>query len=55
MPGKDRTGPDGNGERTGRCCGDCAPKEAEKTDSSKKPVSRGGFGCGRGCSRFLDE
>jgi len=38
MPGGDRTGPQGQGSRTGRGLGDCAP-----TDQSRL-----GFGFGRG-------
>jgi len=40
MPNKDRTGPDGEGPRTGRQLGDC---------EGAKPLRRGlGIGAGRG-------
>lgn len=46
MPGKDRTGPMGQGEATGRGLGDC-----ETTD---QPVNEGlGQGRGLGCRRGL--
>lgn len=34
MPGQDRTGPQGQGSRTGRGLGKCLPKE-EKNDSTE--------------------
>ncbi|MCK5633921.1 MAG: DUF5320 domain-containing protein, partial [Anaerolineales bacterium] len=45
MPAKDRTGPEGEGARTGRAAGDCSD-----TVESKTPIdgARGGFGRGGG-------
>lgn len=43
MPGRDRTGPQGAGPRTGRGLGDCG-----STTNSPAPGFGGGFGFGRG-------
>ena len=43
MPGGDRTGPQGQGPRTGRGLGDCAPTD--------QPRLGFGFGLGRGRGR----
>jgi len=45
MPNKDKTGPEGNGPKTGRQMGDCEGAE---------PIAGYGMGrrpCGRGCGR----
>jgi hypothetical protein len=45
MPNRDKTGPEGNGPRTGRQMGNC---------EDAKPASGRGIGrkpCGRGCGR----
>lgn len=51
MPQKDGTGPQGNGPKTGRGMGNCAP-QAEKKDQSKDvqgmQFSRRGQGQGQG-------
>ena len=51
MPGFDRTGPEGEGSRTGRQMGKCSTNE--NTDSGQEPfMGRGlGRGMGRGVGR----
>lgn len=51
MPGLDRTGPEGQGSRTGRQMGKCANKE-ENTKDQDAPMGRG-RGPGRGRRRGL--
>lgn len=44
MPQLDKTGPQGDGQKTGRGMGPC------NGDAQKRGFGRG-FGCGRGCGR----
>ena len=42
MPRNDKTGPDGNGPKTGRGLGDCEPKtETERTSVYERGTGRG--------------
>jgi hypothetical protein len=53
MPGGDRTGPQGEGPRTGRGLGDCAPRK-DKDGNVIEPLlglGRGGFPWGGGRGR----
>ena len=56
MPGLDRTGPEGQGSRTGRQMGKCAPKQEESDGENGfgKALGRGrGRGFGKGPGRGL--
>jgi len=46
MPQGDRTGPRGQGPKTGRAMGKCGPK-----DENPAPQGQGGIGTGRGQGR----
>ncbi|MEX0988637.1 MAG: DUF5320 domain-containing protein [Bacteroidales bacterium] len=41
MPGFDRTGPNGQGPRTGRGLGKCKPNETEENSSSADSLGQG--------------
>jgi len=48
MPGFDRTGPEGQGSRTGRQMGKCTNDDSSKSEQ-ESPIGRGsGRGMGRG-------
>ncbi|MEA3378230.1 MAG: DUF5320 domain-containing protein, partial [Nanoarchaeota archaeon] len=50
MPNRNKTGPNGDGPRTGRGLGDCLDKKVENS-----PRRGRGFGRGRGrCQRYWD-
>jgi hypothetical protein len=53
MPGLDRTGPEGQGSRTGRQMGKCASKSEEATDQNMDMEDVRGRGPGRGFGRGL--
>ena len=56
MPGRNGTGPDGEGARTGRGLGNCTPKaNDDKTlDENRQGLGRGrGMGLGRGPGRGM--
>lgn len=48
MPGLDRTGPEGQGPRSGRGLGKCNPNKEEANESSNEEKFRAGKGYGRG-------
>jgi len=49
MPGKDGTGPAGQGPRTGKIQGGCRPERNRKTDRVKESGFRQGREFRRGC------
>jgi len=51
MPGYDKTGPAGEGPRTGRGLGNCPPEEGEKKTPGTTPRKAPGLGLGRGAGR----
>jgi len=54
MPRFDRTGPEGQGPRTGRMMGKCAPKNNSNSDNSRNDLPEDDFrngGYGRGLGR----
>jgi len=54
MPGFDRTGPEGQGSRTGRQMGKCSNKD-NSASGQEAPVGRGpGRGMGRGAGRAAE-
>lgn len=48
MPGLDRTGPEGQGSRTGRQMGRCNPDSKPAADKNEAEVSPRGIGLRRG-------
>jgi|GEM_PF-255272 len=53
MPGLDHTGPLGQGPRTGRRMGKCAPKNTDGTNSANNVPSQRGRGMGRNQGKGL--
>jgi len=51
MPGFDRTGPEGQGSRTGRAMGKCNPKNQEQGDEITGAENQKEYGYGRGQGR----
>lgn len=52
MPGEDRTGPQGQGPKTGRGLGRCTPEDEKKTPNIEPTTGQGtGRGLGRGLGR----
>ena len=54
MPNRDKTGPQGEGPKTGRGMGECGDKNSERTprrDGSSRGLGRRGDGRGRGRNR----
>ena len=48
MPNRDKTGPEGQGPRTGRGAGPCTPTTEGQLNQQRAPQGRGRGGAGRG-------
>ena len=51
MPNLDKTGPGGQGPKTGRGAGDCGGNDSSEKQSGMFNRFRRGCGCFRGCGR----